>query len=134
MGSVQRNPSTRCGVLLTEACVSIMLAGLVLAMVSLLLTRYARSTDYYLNYRRVQLAAESCVERMRAGTLEVADATFSDEAEVTYEVKVSDAGGAWHPLKHVTVTASVLGKHNRRARYQIHAYLEPARHSEESDR
>ena len=113
---------------------SIMLAGLVLAMVSLLLTRYARSTDYYINYRRVQLAAESCVERMRAGTLEIADATFSDEAMVNYEIGVSDASSAWQPLKHVTVTVGVVGKHNRPARYQIVTYLEPARHSEESDR
>ncbi len=123
MGALQPSPLLRRGVILTEACVSIMLIGLVLAMVSLLLTRYARSTDYFLNYRRAQLAAESCVERMRAGVLDVADATLTDEADVIYEIRVTDGDGAWRPLKHVIVTASVVGKHSRSAHYRISTYL-----------
>jgi hypothetical protein len=118
-------PSVRRAVILTEACVSIMLVGLVLGMVSLLLTRYARSTDYFLNYRRAQLAAQSCVERLRAGAVEVTDATFTDDAGVTYQIQVSDAEGVWEPLKRVTVTAEVTGKHSRLARYQIVAGVAP---------
>ncbi|MHC4696769.1 MAG: hypothetical protein ACYTFA_08515 [Planctomycetota bacterium] len=127
MESLQPNPLSRRGVILTEAIVSIALVGLVLTMVSLLLTRYARSTDYFLNYRRAQLAAESCVERMRAGVLDVADATLTDEAGVSYEIRVTDAEGEWRPLKHVIVTASVVGKHSRTVRYRISTYLRHAR-------
>lgn len=126
MGPLRPNSMSRRGVMLTEACVSTMLLGLVLAMVSLLLIRYARSTDYFLNYRRAQLAAESCVERMRAGVLDVADATLTDEADVSYEIRVSDVAGTWRPLKHVIVAASVVGKHNRSARYRISTYVRPA--------
>ena len=113
--------------MLTEACVSIMLVGLVLTMVSLLLTRYAQATDYFLNYRRAQLAAESCVERMRAGLIESTDDTFTDEAGVTYEIRVAKADPAWQPLRCTSVTAGVVGKHSRRAHYQISTYLEPER-------
>ena len=117
----------RCGIILTEACVSIMLVGLVLTMVSLMLTQHARSTDYFLNYRRAQLAAESCVERMRAGVIEVADAAFIDEAGVAYEIRVADANGPWEPLQRVSATASIVGSHGRIARYQLNTYLPPAR-------
>ncbi len=117
----------RCGVILTEACASIMLVGLVLTMVSLMLTRHARSTDYFLNYRRAQLAAESCVERMRAGVLEVADAAFIDEAGVAYEIRVADANGPWESLQRVSATASIVGSHGRIARYQLNTYVSPAR-------
>ncbi|MEK7730585.1 MAG: hypothetical protein AAB363_01885 [Planctomycetota bacterium] len=117
----------RSGVILTEACVSIMLVGLVLTMVSLMLTRHAQSTDYFLNYRRAQLAAESCVERMRAGVLEVADAAFIDGAGVAYEIRVADANGPWEPLQRVSATASIVGSHGRIARYQLNTYVPPAR-------
>ncbi|MEK7755861.1 MAG: hypothetical protein AAB385_01465 [Planctomycetota bacterium] len=117
----------RSGVILTEACVSIMLVGLVLTMVSLMLTRHAQSTDYFLNYRRAQLAADSCVERMRAGVLEVADAAFIDGAGVAYEIRVADANGPWEPLQRVSATASIVGSHGRIARYQLNTYLPPAR-------
>ena len=125
MGLLQPSPPARRGIILTEACVSIMLVGLVLAMVSLMLTRHARSTDYFLNYRRAQLAAESCVERMRAGVLDVAEADFTDDADIAYEVRVTDADDPWKPLGRVTVTASVTCKHNRIARYRISTYIEP---------
>ena len=115
---------SRRGVILTEACAAIMLVGLVLGMVSLLLTQYARATDYFLNYRRAQLAAESYVEQMRAGTLDVADASFTDEAGVTYEVRVTDADGDWRPLRQVHVIAGVIGKHSRIARYRISTYVQ----------
>jgi len=117
----------RPGVILAEACASIMLVGLVLTMVSLLLTEHARSTDYFLNYRRAQLAAESCVERMRSGVLEVADAAFIDEAGVAYEIRVADANGPWKPLQRVSAMASIVGSHGRIVRYQLNTYLPPVR-------
>ncbi|MFQ5589829.1 MAG: hypothetical protein ACE5HE_01575 [Phycisphaerae bacterium] len=113
------------GVVLAEACVSIMLVGLVLGMVSLMLTRYARSLDYFVNYRRAQLAAESCVERMRAGAIPAADATLTDEVGLTYEIRVANEEGSWQPLKRVDVTASVPGKYSRIARYRICTYIAP---------
>ena len=110
-------------VVLLEACVSIMLVGMILGMVSLLLIRYARSTDYFLNHRRAQLAAESCVERMRAGVLDVGDATFTDDAGVTCNVQVSAVEGEWAPLRRVRVTTGVMGKHSRWARYELTTYV-----------
>ena len=100
-----------------------MLVGMILGMVSLLLTRYASSTDYFLNHRRAQLAAESCVERMRAGVLDVENATFTDDAGVTHNVQVSAAEGKWAPLRHVRVTTGVMGKHSRWARYHLATYV-----------
>ncbi len=111
------------GVLLTEACVSLVLVGLVLSMVSLLLTQHARMTDYYLNYRRVQLAAESCVERMRAGVIPVADAQFTDATGVNFEIHVADAPEAWRPLSRVSAVATVTGKNGAEARYQLQTYV-----------
>lgn len=115
--------ASRRAILLTEACVSIMLVGIVLAAVSLLLTQYARSTDYFLNYRRAQLAAESCVERLRAGVLQLEDATFTDAAGVNCRIRVSEAEGTWAPLRRVRVTTTVMGKHGRSARYEITTYV-----------
>ncbi len=115
---------SRAGALmLVEACVALALAGMVLAMVSLLMTQYARSTDYFLNYRRVQLAAESQIERLRAGLLPLEDAAFTDDAGISYRISVTDADAAWAPLRHVRVTATVTAKHNRRVRYELSAYV-----------
>lgn len=122
------------GVMLTEACVSLVLVGMVLAAMSLLLTRHARATDYFLNYRRSQLAAESCVERMRAGTMAVADAAFTDDAGVSYEIRTSTADQAWQPLTRIDVTARIVGKHGRVAHYRIKAYMPPSRSAEGGDR
>jgi len=113
-----KRPQNR-GVMLTEACVSLVLVGMVLAALSLMLTRYARAADYLLNYRRAQLAAESCIERMRAGLVDAADGAFTDAADVSYEIRVAEADQAWKPLQRVEVTARVVGKHGRVARYRI---------------
>ena len=110
-------------IVLTEAIVSIMLVGLVLGVVSLLLARYARATDHFLNHRRAQLAAESCVERMRAGTLAVADVTFTDEAGVDCEIRVTAADETWAPLSQVHITTTVVGRHGRTARYTLATYV-----------
>lgn len=114
------------GIVLTEACVSLALVGLVLAVVSLLLTQHSRTSDYFLNYRRAQLAAESCVERMRMGVLEIAEAKFVDEAGVSFEVQIAEADEAWRPLQRVSVKASIVGRNGRSVRCSLSTYLEPA--------
>ena len=108
---------------LLEACVSMMLIGLLLTAVSLVLTRYARATDYFLNYRRAQLAAEACVERMRAGVLEVEDMVFSDEAGINYDIEVGAAEGDWAPLRRVRVRTEATGKHDRKSRYELITFV-----------
>lgn len=119
---MHKNFRTR-GMLLMEACVSLALVGMVLAAVSLMLARYATATDYFLNYRRAQLAAESCVERMRAGLVDVADGAFVDEADVSYEIRVTEAEDSWRPLQRVEVTARIVGKHGRLAHYRIATHM-----------
>ncbi len=111
------------GMMLTEACVSLVLVGMVLTAVSLMLTRYARAADYFLNYRRAQLAAESCVERMRAGLVEVADGAFVDEADVSDQIRVTEAEDSWRPLQRVEVTARIVGKHGRLAHYRVATHM-----------
>lgn len=113
--------------ILTEACVSLALAGLVLFVVSLLMVQHARATNHCLNHRRAQLATESCVERMRVHTLKVADADFKDEAGVAYEIRVVETDEAWRPLVRVRVTAIVGGSggSGRAARYTLNTYLDP---------
>ena len=108
---------------LLEACISIMLIGLLLTLVSLVLTRYARATDYFLNYRRAQLAAESCVERMRAGTLEIEDAVFIDNAGINYDIEMSAAEGDWAPLRRVRIRAEATGRHGRKSGYELTAFV-----------
>lgn len=127
-----RQARTR-GFMLTEACVSLALIGILLGAVSLLLTRHARATDYFLNYRRSQLAAESCVERMRAGALAVADGAFTDDTGVSYEIRTSTADEAWQPLMRIDVTARIVGKHGQVARYQIKTYLAAPKSGEGGD-
>ena len=112
-------------VILTEACASLALVGLVLVMVSLLLVQHARATDYFLNYRRVQLAAESSVERMRVNAMDIENADFTDEAGVAHQIRVLETDEVWKPLVCVRVTASVVGHNGRVARYALSAYLEP---------
>ena len=124
------NQSRRRGVMLTEACVGLALVGMVLAAVSLMLTRYARAADYLLNYRRAQLAAESCVERMRAGLVDVADGGHVDEGHVSYEIRVTEAEVSWRPLQRVEVTARIVGKHGRHAQYRISTHVAAPRLSQ----
>lgn len=113
------------GFVLTEACVSMALVGLVLGVASLLLTQHARATEYFLNYRRAQLAAESCVERMRLGLIDVADGQFTDDAGVRHEIRVMDADEAWQPLRRVEVVAFAEEENASTARYLLQTYLAP---------
>ncbi len=112
------------GFILTEACVSLALVGLVLGVASLLLTQHARATEYFLNERRAQLAAESCVERMRIGVLEVVDGNFTDDAGISYEIRVMNADAAWQPLQRVKILAVVGEKKRRAAQYSLNAYVD----------
>ena len=114
------------GFILTEACVSLALVGLVLGLASLLLTQHARATDYFMDYRRAQLAAESCVERMRVGDIEVTDLNFTDEAGIAYEIRVTEADAAWQPLRHVTVSVLAGKEKACPARYSLNTYVDPA--------
>jgi len=131
MTSIRIHPPSRRSVVLVEACTSLMLIGLVLGMVSLLLTRYARATDYFLNYRRAQLAAQSCIDQLRIGNVAAANATFTDQTGVTYAIQVfDDSDDSWRPLTPVWVTASVVGKHGRTVRYRLGTYLADGRASQ----
>lgn len=124
-GRTPSNPRAR-GTMLTEACVGLALIGVLLGAVSLMLSRQARATDYFLNYRRAELAAQSCVERIRAGTVAMADGTFTDDAGVSYEIRTSTADPAWQPLTRVEVTARTVGKYGRVAHYRLRAYVAPS--------
>jgi hypothetical protein len=123
MGPIQNSPLPRNGFILTEACVSIALVGLVLGVASVLLTQHARATEYFVDYRRAQLAVESCVDQMRIGAIGMVDSNFTDDAGITYEIRVSDGEEAWQPLRRVTVLA-VVDKHKAHpARYSLNSYL-----------
>lgn len=111
--------------LLTETCVGLALVGLILGVASLLLTQHARANDYFLNMRRAQLAAESCLERMRVGALLAVDAEYKDDAGIAYEIRVTDLEPQWRPLRHVRVTVSIEGRSAGTARYTVAAYLMP---------
>jgi hypothetical protein len=96
---------------------------MVLGVASLLLTQHARATEYQLNYRRAQLAAESCVERLHIGALEVVDSDFTDDAGIRYRIRVADAPVAWQPLHHVEILTLVEEKKSGSARYSLRTYL-----------
>lgn len=115
----------RRAIVLLEATVSIMLIGIVLGAVSLLMVRYSQSVDYFLNYRRVQLAAESCIERLRAGEIPLADAIMNDPGGAQCEITVEDGTDVWRGLHVVRVTARVTGKHGRVARFRLVTYVSP---------
>ena len=117
--------SRRRAIVLLEATVSIMLIGIVLGAVSLLMVRYSQSVDYFLNYRRVQLAAESCIERMRAGELPVVAVITNDPGGVQCEITVDDGADRWKGLQRVGVTARVTGKHGRVAMFRLVTYVSP---------
>ncbi len=125
MSNMEGQLSRRPAVVLLEATVSIMLIGMVLGVVSLLMVRYSRSVDYFLNYRRAQLAAESCIERMRAGELPVEAAIMNDPSGVQCEITVNDGADRWKGLQRVRVTARVTGKHGRVASFRLVAYVSP---------
>ncbi len=123
MSHMERQLSRRGAVVLLEATVSIMLIGIVLGAVSLLMVRYSQSVDYFLNYRRAQLAAESCIERMRAGEFPVADAIMNDPGGVQCEITVDDGADSWKGLQRVSVAARATGKHGRVASFRLVTYV-----------
>ncbi len=125
MSNMEGQLSRRPAVVLLEATVSIMLIGIVLGAVSLLMVRYSQSVDYFLNYRRAQLAAESCIERMRAGELPVVAAIMNDPGGVHCEITVDDGADLWKGLQRVGVTARATGKHGRIASFRLVTYVSP---------
>lgn len=125
MSHTERHLSRRRAIVLLEATVSIMLIGIVLGAVSLLMVRYSQSVDYFLNYRRAQLAAESCIERMRAGELPVAAAIMNDPGGVECEITVNDGADLWKGLQRVRVTARATGKHGRVTSFRLVTYVSP---------
>ncbi len=125
MSNIGKQLSRRDAVVLLEATVSIMLIGMVLGAVSLLMVHYSRSVDYFLNYRRAQLAAESCIERMRAGELPVAPVIINDPGGVQCEITVDQGADLWKGLQRVGVTARATRKHGRVASFQLVTYVSP---------
>ena len=125
MNHSERPLSRQRAVVLLEATVSIMLIGIVLGAVSLLMVRYSRSVDYFLNYRRVQMAAESCIERMRAGELPIAPVIINDPGGVQCEITVDQGADLWKGLQRVGVTARVTGKHGRISSFRLVTYVSP---------
>jgi len=111
--------------ILTETCVSLALMGMVLAAVSLLIVRHAAATDYLVNYRRAQLAAESTANILRCGALEAVDADFMNSEEIRITVQRTMGDPAWEPLQCVRITATVTGRHRQVARYSIQTYVMP---------
>ncbi|UCF34445.1 MAG: hypothetical protein JSV78_03910 [Phycisphaerales bacterium] len=120
-----KRPKLNCrrGVVLVEAIVGVALIGMVLAATSYLTAQFGRSTDLLLNQSRVLLAAESQIERLRAGALPIDDASFVDETGVAYRIRVSEATDEWAPLRLVEVTASFEGKYGRTASSTVRAYV-----------
>lgn len=125
MSNMEGQLSRRPAVILLEATVSIMLIGMVLGAVSLLMVRYSQSVDYFLNYRRAQMAAESCIERMRAGELPVEAAIMTDPGGARCEITVDDGADRWKGLYCVRVTARVTCKHGRIASFRLVTYVSP---------
>jgi len=123
MKRVEPHCVRRGGVILTEAVVALALLGLVLAATSVVVTRYGRATDRFLNNRRVQLAAESQIEHLRAGTLPLSDTEFTDDAGITYGIRITHADKPWDPLRLACVTATFTGKHGKVSRCEISAYV-----------
>jgi type II secretory pathway pseudopilin PulG len=113
------------GFVLTEAVVSIALLAVLMTMVSLLMVGYQRAADAMLNTRRAQWAAETQLERIRAGLDPVANRSFDSMDGVSFNVGVSDGEGDWRGLRRVAVTASVTGKHGHIVKHTIRAYLPP---------
>ena len=120
-----KRPKLNCrrGVVLVEAIVGVALIGMVLAATSYLTAQFGQSTDLLLNQSRVLLAAESQIERLRAGALPIDDASFVDETGVAYRIRVSEATDEWAPLRLVEVTASFEGKYGRTASSTVRAYV-----------
>ena len=125
MNNMEGQLSRRPGIVLLEATVSIMLIGMVLGAVSLLMVRYSESVDYFLNFRRAQLAAESCIERIRAGELPVAAVILNDPGGAQCEITVDEGADSWKGLQRVRVTARVTGKHGRVASFRLVTYVLP---------
>lgn len=117
------------GFVLVEAGAALGLVGLLLGIASLLLAEHARTMDYFLDYRRAQLAAESCLERMRVGDIRIADSDFTDATGVDYQIRVGKNDALWEPLLQVQVRA-VVGAHKvRPAQYAVSAFLDPGQRS-----
>ena len=123
MSNMKGQLSRRPAVILLEVTVSIMLIGIVLGAVSLLMVRYSQSVDYFLNYRRAQMAAESCIERMRAGELPVVAAIMTDPGGARCEITVVDGADRWRGLQCVRVTARVTGRHGSVASFRLVTYV-----------
>lgn len=118
-----RQHTCRKGFILTEAVTALTLIGLVLGAATLLLVEHSRATEHVINHRRAQLAAESCLDWVRAGGIKAVDADFSDENNIRYQVRVTEAESEWKPLRRVSVAATIASSKGRVARYTIRAYV-----------
>jgi hypothetical protein len=105
-----------------------MLIALVLSLLAAFLIRYTQSSDYFVNYRRAQLGAESCVEEIRAGIRELRDTEIPDANGMSLRVRVlEEPAPTWQPLIAAEITASISGKHGKVAHYTITTHFQPDR-------
>ena len=106
------------GFILTEVVAALALTGALLAVLASLVVTYHRASDHYLSHHQAQLAAESYVERLRAGCPPPPEGDG-----VRYEVDQRPGQGAWTGLTRLTVTAVVQGRHRRTASHTLTTYL-----------
>lgn len=109
----------RAGFVATEVVAAAVLTGILLAALAWSVVTYDRTGDYLMSRHRAQLAAESCLERLRAGLPPPNDADA-----VQYRVGRQPGQGPWTGLTKVTVTATVSARHQRTACFTLTAYLQ----------
>ena len=113
--------SSRVSFILLEVIASLALTGILLGVITGLVLTYNRAGDYYMSHHQAQLAAESYVEHLRAGS-----AVPAGTDRVRFEVRGCPGEGDWSGLTQVTVTASVktrYGRTPRAANYTLTTYV-----------
>jgi hypothetical protein len=104
-----------------DVVAALVIIGILLAALAWLVVSYDKAGDCMMARYRAQLAAETCLERLRAGLPPPKDADG-----MQYTVERQPGQGPWAGLTRVTVATTVNARHQRTARFTLTAYLREA--------
>ncbi len=115
---VTHGGTQRASFLLLEVLAALALTGALLAVMGAAVIAYDRANDHFWAHHQAQLAAETCIEYLRAGRPVPPPA-----GGVSYRVERQAGTGPWSGLTRVTVIAEVKTRHGRSVHYRLSAYL-----------
>ncbi len=107
-----------------ELMVAIVVAAILMQLSWSMMAAHRRVEDYIVTHRRLQLGAESLMERIRAGALPAEGTTIRDAADrCEYRVSVSAGQGQWSGLTRVVIHATAVARPQKQVSLVLRGYV-----------